>query len=149
MQFSFQSQERAAEPTVEDCKGLLLQFVNTYPNTILILDALDECDKQKRRILIETLDYLLDNAQRPLKVFISSRPDGDIKDKFKSRMNIEIQATDNHADISKFVSQEIAKHRRWSKMSGDLQAEIIETLHNRSQGMSVIILCVSYLYSQA
>ena len=135
LQFSFQAQERGAEPTMEDCKGLLLEFINIYPNTTLILDALDECDKNKRGILIEKLDYLLDNAQRPVKLFISSRPDGDIKDKFKSRMNIEMQATDNHGDISEFVKREIAKHRRWKKMSSELQNEIIQTIHDRSQGM--------------
>ena len=54
------------------------------------------------------------------KIFISSRPDGDMKDKFKSRMNIEIQATDNHDDISIFVKREIAKHRRWSKIVSEL-----------------------------
>ena len=135
MQFSFEAQLRCSEPTIEVCKEILLEFINIYPKTTLILDALDECDKHRRGILIETLDYLLDNAQRPVKLFISSRPDGDIKDKFKSRMNIEIQATDNHGDISKFVKREIGKHRRWKKMSSELQTEIIQTLHNGSDGM--------------
>ena len=111
-----------------ECKELLLEFANL--KIILILDALDECDKHKRCMLVEIFDYLVDYASRPVKIFISSRPDGDIKERFKSRSNIEIQAT----DISRFVESEITKHPRW-KNAPWLQKEIIETLQDHSQGM--------------
>ena len=117
------------------CKELLLEFINLYPKTTLILDALDECDKGKRSALVEIFDYFLANASRPVKIFISSRPDSDIKDRFKSRANIEIQAIDNHNDIATFVENEIIKHPRWNKISPALQDQIIDTLQKRSQGM--------------
>lgn len=120
---------------MNDCKELILEFLNIYPKTTLILDALDECKKEKRRDLIEMFDYFLAHASRPVKIFISSRPDGDIRERFKNLANIEIQATDNHGDISRFVETEIMKHRRWKNMSPELQREIIETLQARSQGM--------------
>jgi hypothetical protein len=118
-----------------DCKELLLEFINLYPKTTLILDGLDECDKYKRGMLIGIFDYFVDHAQRPVKIFVSSRPDGDIKERFKNLANIEIQATDNHNDISKFVLGEITQHRRWNKMSMRLQNNILQTLHKLSQGM--------------
>lgn len=129
------TRKAASEPTIRDCEDLLLDFINLYPKTTLILDALDECDKENRCALIEALDFLLDHAKRPIKVFISSRPDLDIKEKFRTRANIDIQATDNYGDISKFIQTEIAKHPRWQKMSANLQTEIIQTLQYRSQGM--------------
>jgi ankyrin repeat domain-containing protein 50 len=135
LRYSIETRKRASEPTITDCEDLLLDFINLYPKTTLILDALDECDKEKRGALIQTLDFLLDHAKRPIKVFISSRPDVDIKEKFKTRVNIEIQATDNYGDISRFIQTEIAKHPRWKKMSANLQTEIIQILQNRSQGM--------------
>lgn len=134
-QFYIQTRQKSSEPTIGDCKELLLAFINLYPKTTFILDALDECDAYKRGVLIEIFDYFVDNASRPVKIFISSRPDGDIKDRFKSSANIAIQATDNHNDISRFVENEITKHRRWRKMSANLQNEIIHTLQNHSQGM--------------
>jgi hypothetical protein len=134
-QFYIQTRQKAAEPTMADCKELLLEFINLYPKTTLILDALDECDKYKRGMLIGIFDYFVDHAQRPVKIFVSSRPDGDIKERFKNLANIEIQATDNHNDISKFVLGEITQHRRWNKMSTRLQNDIIQTLHELSQGM--------------
>jgi hypothetical protein len=135
LRYCIETRKGASEPTIGDCKDLLLDFINLYPKTTLVLDALDECDKEKRGALVEAFDFLLDHAKRPMKVFISSRPDGDIKEKFKTRANIEIQARDNHRDISNFIRTEIAKHRRWHKMSANLQTEIIQTLQNRSQGM--------------
>lgn len=129
------SRLNCSEPTLNDCKNLLLEYINIYPRTTLILDALDECDKHERGQLMEIFDYLLAHALKPLKIFISSRPDGDIKERFSNGANIPIQATDNHEDISKFIQSEIIKHQRWNKMSDELREEIISTLHIQSQGM--------------
>jgi hypothetical protein len=128
---------KASELSMEDSKKLLLEFLNAYPRTTLVLDALDECEKHKRLELIEILDYLLAEASNPLKIFVSSRPDGDIKEKLKCRANIQINATDNQDDISRFVRSEIVKHRRWDKMTPKLQGQIVETLQQQSQGMCV------------
>jgi Cdc6-like AAA superfamily ATPase len=134
-EFYIQKQEKASAPTISECKELILEFINIYPKTTLILDALDECDKHKRGDLIKIFDDFLAHASRPVKIFISSRPDDDIKERFKSGANIEIQAADNDDDISKFIRSEITKHPRWKKMSPELQKVIVETLQDRSQGM--------------
>ncbi|QKX62010.1 uncharacterized protein TRUGW13939_09166 [Talaromyces rugulosus] len=117
------------------CKEQLLESVNLYPKTTLVLDALDECEPDSRSRLIDTIEFLLSESKRPLKIFISSRPDGDIRARFLSRPNIEIQATDNQNDIEKFVNAEMVKHPLWEKISLSLQEEIIQTLLKRSNGM--------------
>lgn len=119
----------------EACKSQLLHSINLYDRTTLVLDALDECDPSSRFRLVETIEFLLSTASKPLRVFISSRPDGDIRDRFISLPNIEIQATDNQDDIKTFVNGEIFRHQRWNKMSTQLREEIVETLLTRSQGM--------------
>jgi ankyrin repeat domain-containing protein 50 len=125
----------ASGPTMGDCKSLLLDLVNTYPRTTLILDALDECEKHKRLELIAILDHVLAEALNPVRIFISSRPDGDIKERLRDRANIGINATDTQDDISRYVSSEIIKHRRWRKMPAQLQTQIVDTLQEKSQGM--------------
>jgi hypothetical protein len=124
---------------LETCREQLLESVNLYPKTTIVLDALDECEPDTRGYLVDTLDLLLQKSERPLKIFISSRPDADIRDRFLSRPNIDIQATDNHDDIAKFVNEEIVKHRRWGRLSPSLREEVVETLLNRSSGMWVIL----------
>jgi ankyrin repeat domain-containing protein 50 len=126
---------RGSDLGFDACREQLLESVNLYPKTTLILDALDECDPGSRDRLVETIEFLLSSAKSSLRVFISSRPDADIRDRFISRPNIEIQATDNHEDIKKFVNEEIVKHRRWNKISTQLREQMVHTLLARSEGM--------------
>jgi hypothetical protein len=129
------SRLEGTDPGFKMCKQQLLDSINLYPKTTLVLDALDECEPSSRGKFVELVEFLLSKSERPLKIFISSRPDGDIRDRFLSRPNIEIQATDNQGDIERFVKEEIVKHRRWAKMSSSLRVEISTTLLQRSDGM--------------
>jgi hypothetical protein len=126
---------RALDFGFEACREQLLESVNLYPRTTLVLDALDECDPGSRNRLVEMIKLLLSSSKSLLRVFISSRPNADIRDRFISRPNIEIQATNNQEDIKKFVNEEIIKHRRWNKISAQLREDVVETLLAQSEGM--------------
>jgi hypothetical protein len=119
----------------DECKKQLLESVNLYPRTTLVLDALDECEPVSRCRLIATIEYLSSKSERPLKIFISSRPERGIQSQFCSRLNIEIQAKHNEDDIRKFVDEEIVKHEGWGEMSPSLQEDIVKVLLNHSEGM--------------
>ncbi|RYP31190.1 hypothetical protein DL766_004498 [Monosporascus sp. MC13-8B] len=116
---------KGSDLDLEDCREQLLESVNLYPRTTLVLDALDECEPDSRGELVKTVDILLSKSRRPLKVFISSRPDRDIRKRFLDRPNIEIYATHNEKDIQKFVHEEIIKHGAWKDISPLLKDEII------------------------
>jgi len=131
----YQAQTNAAELTITGCQDKLIDLVNIYKQTTLVLDALDECEKGQRNRLIKVLNNVLKNALKPVKIFVSSRPDGDIKEMFENEKNVYIQAADNQDDISKFIKEEIAEHRRWKKMDVTLQEDIIEILQTRASGM--------------
>jgi len=100
-----------------------------------VLDALDECELDSDDHLVDTIEFLLSKSERPLKIFISSRPNWDIRRRFLSRPNIEIQATKNQEDIEKFVNAEIDKPRKCGPITESLRGEIVKTLLDRSQGM--------------
>jgi len=122
---------------MKESVDLLSQYVNTYPQTTLILDALDECDHRTRKRLIIALDDIIKCATKPIKVFISSRPDEDIKHRFETESNVGIQATDNQNDIAKFVAAglEADDKSRRRELSKELKKDIINTLLHKSQGM--------------
>ncbi|KAI0452862.1 hypothetical protein F5B21DRAFT_505938 [Xylaria acuta] len=111
------------------------ESANLYSQTILVLDALDECELDSCRQILETIEYLLSESENPLKIFISSRPDRDIRNRFLHRPNIEIQATRSEGDIRKFVSEELIKHENWGGMSPELRDTIVKVLLTQSQGM--------------
>lgn len=124
-----------SELTYETCKEQLLEAVNLYKKTTLILDGLDECEPQSRNKIVETINYLLSNSRRPFRVFISSRPDRDITKAFQDQPNIEILAEHIKDDIERFISNEIMRHANWEDMSSSLQEEIVRALSKGSDGM--------------
>ncbi|KAI1348196.1 hypothetical protein F5Y01DRAFT_307013 [Xylaria sp. FL0043] len=125
----------ASELGFDDCTDQLLESVNLYRKTTLVLDALDECEPDSRKKIIKTIEVLLSKSQRPLKIFISSRPDRDIRSKFLDRPNIEIQATHNDGDIRKYVSEEIINHGAWEDMRECIREKIVTALLEKCQGM--------------
>ena len=117
------------------CSDWLLKMVNTYPKTTIVLDALDECDEGNRAKLMNALDNLIKQSQRPLKIFISSRPDADIERWLRDLPSIAMKERDTRHDISIYIDQEIMKHPKWNTMESTLQEEIIWTLSCKSHGM--------------
>ncbi|PVH93762.1 hypothetical protein DM02DRAFT_472445, partial [Periconia macrospinosa] len=95
------------------------------------------CDRNEkdRQELMPILRNLLSTSERPLKIFISSRPASEIKRDFTFLPNIEIQATDNLGDIEKFVNNRLDKRRQGQPISPSLRREIIGVLLEKSQGM--------------
>ncbi len=120
----------------DDAQHLLRQFVNGYPHTTLVLDALDECDEQTRMLIVDTLDHVVSHAAKPIKVFISSRLDADIAERLESGPNVAVTATDNADDIAKFVDAKLTRRPQWSqKLSSAVRSEIVQTLCAKSGGM--------------
>lgn len=126
---------KKSELGIADCRAQLLESVNLFPRTTLVLDALDECEPSSRSELIGTIEFLLSNSNNALRVFISSRPDRDIRRQFVDKPNIEIQARHNEGDIRRFVQGEVMKHGNWKGMPQTLQDEIVQVLLQRSEGM--------------
>ena len=63
--------------TVQDCTRLIVELTKNHPATI-ILDALDECEKDTRHELLEAFDEIISQSAEVVKVFVSSRDDVDI-----------------------------------------------------------------------
>jgi Cdc6-like AAA superfamily ATPase len=120
----------------EECETLLIQLIQAYPQSFLVLDALDECDQQLRGDLIEAFNRLV-NTSKGLKIFISSRRDADLKHQLEKKSNVGIEATDNQKDISTFVAETIQRNQevRRIPIPKDLQDRIVETLLEKSGGM--------------
>jgi hypothetical protein len=118
-------------------RAKLLELLDLYDYTVIILDALDECDPESQNRLVETLSFLTSASKRPVKLFISSRPDPDIAKSLQEWCSIAVDATQNQPDIDQFVKLEISKHKRWNNMPSVLKDEILQKLSTGSDGMYV------------
>lgn len=137
----YTSKKRVGFPSgklsIEESQDLLLEITQSYPQTTLVLDALDECDKQTRSKLVATLDALVSQSSTVIKVLISSRADSDIKLRFEGGPNVNIRATDNETDIAKFIDDKIKNSPQYSHspIELSLEREIHEKLVEKAGGM--------------
>jgi enolase len=125
--------------TLDESVQLILELLNDNPATIVI-DALDECDPNRRHELFESLEEIVQKSVNIVKIFVSSRNDGDIACRFANSPNIYIDAQQNGEDIERFISIEVEKAISLKRMIGgkvspELKYIIIDTLNHGAQGM--------------
>ncbi|KAJ5362328.1 hypothetical protein N7541_003172 [Penicillium brevicompactum] len=117
------------------CKQQILDSLNMYQQTTLVIDAMDECEEESRYQLITTLNYLLSESQRPVKIFVSSRPDPDIQSEFDSSLNVGISASDNTADIHAFLSVQLDRLANNAPFLRRIKTSVIDRFLEGCQGM--------------
>ncbi|KAM0426280.1 hypothetical protein ACHAPT_008320 [Fusarium lateritium] len=125
---------------LQDCKSALVEMINSYPRTTLVLDALDECDSNTRQQLATFLKDLVKESTHLLKVFVASRKETDIETYLGSfqgpQMLVQISTSDNKGGIKKFVNDEMAKfEKNWPFMNPDLKICVEDTLVEKRDGM--------------
>ncbi|KAF2965514.1 hypothetical protein GQX73_g8058 [Xylaria multiplex] len=104
--------------------------------TYIIIDGLDESELETRDRLMEVFQNLISQCKTPLKLFISSREDEDIKQQFRDGRDLRITAGDNQADIERFVVSRLGANRWCQDSLGDrTRKEIMRIFTEKSQGM--------------
>ena len=125
-----------------ECTALILEMTKDRLMTTIVIDALDECDSEKRDVLLEALSSIVTDSTGLVKLFISSRDDRDIVLHLGECPNLKIQASHNQSDITRFVNSEVSKvirSRKWrsGKVDETLEQEIKLALIEKAQGLSV------------
>lgn len=122
--------------TSEECEELLLQLTKDYARCTIAIDGLDECDRDTRTVLMDTLDLIVEKSSRPLKIYIASRRDQDLRERYEIRDHLEVTANDNQSDIEKFVLNKLDQSPFCrTKMTDQVRKQILQTFQSKSQGM--------------
>lgn len=129
------ARENGTNFCLQQCRELIMTSLNLYARSTLVIDALDECDPESRDELTEALDWFVGHSQKPVRIFVSSRPDPSILGQWSSGPTIDIQASDNRDDIRKYLDLEIDRVAKKVKALEKMKNEVMETLLERSQGM--------------
>lgn len=139
--------------SIDESRLLILQLVEYYPLTIIVIDALDECDSEKRTDLLETLESILQESSSLVKIFVSSRDDQDIVLHLRDYPNLELSSEMNKNDISSFVIAEtnnLIKRKKLLALSTNkekLKIEIIEQVTSQAGGMLVLFSTANHAYA--
>ena len=97
----------SGQPGMREVCELIVQLIELYPQTTIVIDAMDECEPQKRGELLGFLETILRDASSLVKIFVSSRNDQDIVYKLKNYPNLQINSRANGSDIERFVEHEV------------------------------------------
>lgn len=127
---------------IEESRELITKLIEHYPVTTIVIDALDECNPEKREMLLDAIESLLqDSSLGLLKVFLSSRDDQDIACTLREYPNLDLVSSRNSADIEAFVREEtnrlVKKQRllRNSHAKEALKTLIIDQVSRGADGM--------------
>ncbi|SPO07309.1 uncharacterized protein DNG_10003 [Cephalotrichum gorgonifer] len=140
---------KSVEIEYEDYRDLLMELIPTTTETILILDALDECignkmhpddpDEEMEEVLRMFRELLDSNL--PVKLIVSSRHDRAIATEFRDQGVIKISSDDNLDDILTMVKGQIDKYnenaekRMKKKIEGELRDRIFQFFRKKSRGI--------------
>lgn len=91
---------------LEDSCELVMQLIAQYPLTTIVIDAMDECNPEKRLDFLKALQQILQDSTGLVKVFVSSRDDQDIALRLRDYPNLEIDSQRNGNDIARFVKDQ-------------------------------------------
>ena len=122
---------------------LIIQLIAYYPINTIILDALDECSRDDRCLLLDAIHDILTRSTSLVKIFLSSREEGDLTDELRDYPNLRISSTENSRDIEIFIRTEterlVTRGRllRNSMAKEEIKNRIIEKLIKGANGMWV------------
>jgi c-di-GMP-related signal transduction protein len=126
---------------IEESCQLIMQLIELYPQTTVIIDAMDECNPTTRLELLQALENVLQASSSLVKVFVSSRDDQDIVLRLSNYPNLEIDSQRNSDDIARFVKDEVerliqaGKLLRHSSSQAEMKKLVINKLIGGATGM--------------
>ncbi|PTB51226.1 hypothetical protein M431DRAFT_540134 [Trichoderma harzianum CBS 226.95] len=118
----------------KDCKTLILESLNLYSKTTIILDALDESDITTYN-LCTILIEMIEESRRPVKIFISTRPDRKYLKAFRDKHIITLDASNQQGDIDRFLEEKLYSTESFMERSQEAQYKIKQVFATRSCGM--------------
>ncbi|KAL7266423.1 hypothetical protein RUND412_011032 [Rhizina undulata] len=114
---------------LSESRKLIANLAENFVQTIIVIDALDECDKESRKDLLAALDIILNSSNGVIKLFVTSRDADDIALKLENVPKIYITSSDNTADIAAFVRAEVDKRiLDKSLLRGEVTSEVKESI---------------------
>ena len=129
---------------LEESQELIVELIEIYGTATIIVDALDECNRDTRQSLLDSLEEILKESAGLVKVFVSSRDDQDIICTLRDYPNLDLSSdTKNATDIQHYVmieTQRLVEKRqllRNSSSKKEMQRLIIDQVTAGADGMSV------------
>jgi len=123
------------QPATNAIMTALLHIVESFQQTFIILDALDECADRDAllEVIIEMANWKLDK----LHILVTSRKERDIEDHLQPQISaqINLQSTLVAGDIQIHIHERLQNDSRLKRWPEEVKKEIEETLVDGACGM--------------
>ena len=125
------------EPTLGDLQNTLQTILDGFSSSFIILDALDECTERGRLLNWIQTFILKEDKNVGLHLIVTSRPEQEIEDKFKSYHYLDlVQESENH-DLVAYLDYQLQNDSDWQKWKSETQEQIKLKLMEQADGMYV------------
>jgi hypothetical protein len=127
-----------SRPGLVDLQKILYFSIASFDGLFLHVVALDECPEVEdvRQVVLDGVQQLLARAPN-VRVFVTSRDVPDIRSRMEvlgaTQLNIAAETVDS--DIGRYVSNQLSRDRRLSRLDIPMQTLIRDTLSNKANGM--------------
>jgi hypothetical protein len=124
--------------SLDELQRILYASVASYDDLFLHLDGLDECPEVEdvRQTVLDGVQQLLTRAPN-VRVFVTSRGLPDIRSRMEAlgatQLNIATKTID--ADVRRYVSSQLSRDRKLSRLDLPTQTSIEDTLSKKANGM--------------
>jgi ankyrin repeat domain-containing protein 50 len=134
----------AMDPSQLGNQDSFTTIATEFGEVFLVIDALDECPKNDRHKILGFLSELANTrGHTKMKIFVTSRREGDIAEEFEKLKTLifQIEAKNVAADILRYVGSETQRLRdgyNGKKLyvnSDALKEKIVRTLTEKADGM--------------
>lgn len=147
------SAKGAFEWTWESLSVVLEEMLDATPLTSrisIIVDAMDQCEKNAREIVLHWLKALVDenspsNCRPPkaaLRVMVISRLEPDIHDRLYDFPTLMITDVDTRDDIETLIDHRVKDFARHRKLNPDVRDNIIQYLEENAKGMFLWVVLI-------
>jgi hypothetical protein len=122
---------RGTKPSLDDVFSALREVVAQYAYVFIVIDALDECQRETRRELLSKLIALQKEAD--VRLIATSRFVPDVEDALGPAIRLEIKASNE--DVKQFVVGQICQLPRCVQRNKALQDLVQESVVEAVDGM--------------
>ena len=125
------------EPTLDDLQNTLLRIIDGFSLTFIILDALDECTEREKLLDWVQTFILGKDINLGLHLIVTSRPDQEIEDKFKSCHYLDLVEESENDDLIVYLDYQLENDSVLQKWRFDTRKQIKSTLLEKGDGRYV------------
>lgn len=136
------SRLEASYADMDAIETLLQHCISRYSTLYIVIDALDEFEKDERNILLQSLSSIISIPDSKARLFLVGRSSvsADIRKRFPDSQEKSADCHEVQADIETYTRDIITLKQRKQLISQDptLAEEIVKALIDGANGMSVL-----------